>query len=201
MYLQEISQNQGKLLGFINSLHFNNEEAQDILQDTNVTLINKQEDFDESRQFLPWAFAVARFTWLAHKKKKAIELKNCFYDTHITNVLLDKKSASLKEEICYDIEAERLRLLGLVREKLTNKQQALLDALLEGKSLQDIAEECGARYGTIQTLKVRTIRKVKDIILKIKYQEKLHENASIEKAKKKIQEAQGGHFESAQGRA
>jgi len=70
MYLQEISQNQGKLLGFINSLHFNNEEAQDILQDTNVTLINKQEDFDESRQFLPWAFAVARFTWLAHKKRK-----------------------------------------------------------------------------------------------------------------------------------
>ena len=57
----------------------------------------------------------------------------------------------------------------------------------------------GARYGSIQTLKLRTIRKVKDIILKIKYQEELHEVATIQEAKNKIQEAQGEYIKTAQG--
>ena len=201
MYLREISENQGRLLGFINSLHFNRDESKDILQETNITLINKREDFDVSRQFLPWAFSVARFTWLAYKKKRARELKNCVYDSHITNILLNQESASLKREINYDIEVERIRLLNIVRTQLTNKQCSLLDALLNGHGLQEIANEWGVRYGSIQTLKLRTIRKVKDILLKIKQEEELHDNATIQKAKKKIQETQGGHLEPAQGGA
>ena len=198
-YLNQISQSQGQLLRFINSLHFNREEAKDILQETNVTLINKREDFDVSRQFLPWAFSIARFTWLAHKKKRARELKNCVYDSHITNILLDQESASLKREINYDIEEERMRLLNIVRKQLTNKQRVVLEALLNGRRLQEIANEWGARYGSIQTLKLRTIRKAKDIILKIKDQEELHEATTIQETKNKIQEAQGEYIKITQG--
>ena len=176
-------------------------KSKDILQETNITLINKREDFDVSRQFLPWAFSVARFTWLAYKKREPRELKNCVYDSHITNILLNQESASLKREINYDIEVERIRLLNIVRTQLTNKQRSLLDALLNGHGLQEIANEWGARYGSIQTLKLRTIRKVKDIILKIKYQEELHEVATIQEAKNKIQEAQGEYIKTAQGGA
>ena len=159
-------------------MHFNREEAKDILQETNITLINKREDFDVSRQFLPWAFSIARFTWLAHKKKRARELKNCVYDSHITNILLDQESASLKREINYDIEEERMRLLNIVRKQLTNKQRVVLEALLNGRRLQE---------------------KAKDIILKIKDQEELHEATTIQETKNKIQEAQGEYIKITQG--
>ncbi len=88
-------------------------------------------------------------------------------------------------------------MLDLVRKQLPNKQRKLLTALLNGQSLQEIAEEWEVRYGAVQTLKFRTIRRVKDIILRIKYQEEHHEKATIEKAKEQLQEAQGGHLESA----
>jgi DNA-binding CsgD family transcriptional regulator len=113
--------------------------------------------------------------------------------------LLDQESASLKREINYDIEEERMRLLNIVRKQLTNKQRVVLEALLNGRRLQEIANEWGARYGSIQTLKLRTIRKAKDIILKIKDQEELHEATTIQETKNKIQEAQGEYIKITQG--
>ena len=70
IYLKQLSQNQGRLYGFIHSLHSYENDIDDILQETNVTLLNKEADFDSTKDFLPWAFAIARFTLLNHKKNE-----------------------------------------------------------------------------------------------------------------------------------
>ena len=172
MYLEEICKNQGKLYGYLNSIHPYKDEVHDILQDTNVTLINKQKDFDTSKKFLPWAFSIAKFTWMAHKKKRARERGRLTCDTNLMNVLLDFKSVSLREDLMYEMELERLKLLDLIRKRLTLKQKRLLDDLLDGKGIKKISEEWDARYGTIQTLKFRLIKKIKDILLHIKHSRK-----------------------------
>ena len=201
-YLQEISQSQGKLLGFINFLHCNHSESQDILQDTNITLIRKWGDFDKSRKFLPWALAIARFTWRAHKKKRAIELKNMLYDSHVTNILLNKEDKALKWQINYDMEVERLRILDIGRKSLTNKQRLLLDSLLNGKTIQEIADEYGCTYGAVQTLKSRTLNKIKDTVLRIKYNPSIYEEPSVKTEEEKIpqEECNSKEIQKAPGR-
>ena len=172
MYFEKISQHQGRLYGFIKSLHFNEEEAKDILQDTNVTLINKQDDFDGEKEFTPWAFGIARFTLLAHKKRRAKEGKKITYSSPHLDLLLDLKDESLKQDLAYEVEQERLYLLKVVRQHLTPKQRILIDKLLEGKTIAQIAEELGSRPHTVSVLKVRAIRRIKDTILKLRQTQK-----------------------------
>ena len=172
MYLEEICKNQGKRYGYLNAIHPYQDEVNDILQDTNVTLINKQEDFDANKQFLPWAFSIARFTWMAHRKKRAIETGRLTCDTNLMNVLLDFKSSSLREDLMYEVELEREKLLDLIRKRLTSKQKQLLGDLLEGKSIKKISEEQGVKYGTIQTSKFRMIKKIREVLLQIKQSRK-----------------------------
>ena len=168
MYLKEISQNQGKLHGYLNAIHPYQDEVNDILQDTNVTLINKQKDFDSSKKFLPWAFSIAKFTWLAHKKKRAREGVKLKCDSDLMDVVLDLESTSLRDDLMYEMELERLNLLDLIRKRLTWRQNALLDALLEGKSLHEICDEWNANYSAVSTLKTRMVKKMKSILLEIK---------------------------------
>ena len=167
-YLEQICKNQTKLYGFLNSLHPYQDEVHDILQDANITLINKQKDFDEKKEFLPWAFSIVRFTWMAHKKKRAIETGRLTCDSNLMNVLLDFKSTSLREDLMYEIEVEREKLLSLIRKRLTIKQKLLLSDLLEGKGIKEISKEWGSEYGAIQTQKHRLLKKMRSILLQIK---------------------------------
>jgi RNA polymerase sigma-70 factor (ECF subfamily) len=45
-------------------------DARDVLQETLLTLWAKRLEFDESRDFLPWAFGIARFKVLEFWRKK-----------------------------------------------------------------------------------------------------------------------------------
>ena len=169
MYLEQISKNQGRLYGFIQSLHYYKNDIDDILQETNITLLNKEKDFDDTKDFIPWAFSIARFTLLNHKKKKAKEGKKLVYDTPMMDLVLELNDSELKEDLLYEGEEERLKLLNKIKGALTKKQAMLIEALLNGQSINDIAEEWGARPATIATLKTRTVRRIKDIVLKLKY--------------------------------
>ena len=172
MYLDLISKNQRRLYGLLKSLHSYENDIEDILQETNITLLNKQEQFDDTKEFLPWAFAIARFTLLNHKKKKAKESKNIVYDTPLMDVALEFEDCAIREELFYDTEVERIKLINKIKEVLPRKQLALLNAMLEGRKIRDIAEEWGDRLQTVYILRTRTIRKIKDTILKMKFSKK-----------------------------
>ena len=96
MYLEQISKNQGRLYGFIQSLHSYKNDIDDILQETNITLLNKDKEFDDTKDFMPWAFSIARFTLLNHKKKRAKEGKNLVYDTPLMDLVLELENSELQ---------------------------------------------------------------------------------------------------------
>jgi RNA polymerase sigma factor (sigma-70 family) len=171
-YLEQICKNQIKLYGYLNSLHPYRDEVPDILQDANITLINKQEEFDDKKDFLPWAFSIVKFTLMAHRQKRAREMKKLTCDSNLMNVLLDFKSTSLREDLLYEVKAEQRKLLSLIRKRLTLSQKRLLDDLLDGKGIEEISKEWGSRYGAIQTQKHRLLKKMRSVLLQIKLSRK-----------------------------
>ena len=78
----------------------------------------------------------------------------------------------IKKVFLKEIKIEQYKLLKLIRNRLSVKQNNLLDCLLDGKGIKEISEEWGARYGTIQTLKSRLLKKMREVLLQIKLNQK-----------------------------
>ena len=69
-YIEEIQPN---LKGFVKSKIIREHDAEDIVQETNIILINKKSEYDESKNFKAWAFTIAHWQIKAYFKK----LKRC----------------------------------------------------------------------------------------------------------------------------
>ena len=170
-YEENISDSQGRLRGFLGSLHPYPHEVNDVLQETNLTLLKKREDYDPSRKFLPWAFSIARFTLMAYRKKRARELNKISYGASaIYDLMPDDK---LGEDILYEMEVERLRIINSIRSELSARALMIFDDFLEGKSCKQISEEMNLPIRTIYSYRHRTVVKARKILLKQK--EKLRE--------------------------
>ena len=96
---------------------------------------------------------------------KAKEGKKIIYDTPLMDLTLQFKDSA---KILYESEVERLKLLKTIKTQLPRKQLALLNLLLEGKTVKEIAAEWGDKPPTVYALRTRTVRRIKDIILKLK---------------------------------
>jgi RNA polymerase sigma-70 factor (ECF subfamily) len=57
--IRQISQHQAALLAYVLTLHPDRSEAQDILQETNVVLWQKIDEFRDGTNFKAWAFRIA----------------------------------------------------------------------------------------------------------------------------------------------
>ena len=52
---------QNNIKRYLKSIIFCEKDAEDILQETNLILIKKRKDFDESKPLIPWAMTIVRF--------------------------------------------------------------------------------------------------------------------------------------------
>ena len=181
MYVEQVLEHQGKLKGYLTSLHPHSHEVDDILQETNITLINKEKDFDPNRAFLPWAFTIAKFTWMAYRQKRARQRKYVSEHEWLDQI----QDPSLREQLAYEIEVERLALLKKVIPCLTPRRQAMLQELLEGKKIHQIAKDWGEKQGTLSALKRATLQSLKKHISRLKMQisYECEENKQAEKRK------------------
>ncbi|GAB5406903.1 MAG: sigma-70 family RNA polymerase sigma factor [Aureliella sp.] len=69
-FVTELTENQAKVYGYVFSLVGDHARAADIVQETNLVLWRKREEFESGRPFLPWATGIARFQVLAHLRDK-----------------------------------------------------------------------------------------------------------------------------------
>ena len=71
----QMTQCQRKLHAFIISMVWNPADADDLLQETNLVLWQKADDFDPTRPFLPWAMRFAQLqvmAWLKHRQRQRV---------------------------------------------------------------------------------------------------------------------------------
>jgi RNA polymerase sigma-70 factor, ECF subfamily len=144
-YMQQVVGWQPRLYAFVLSLTGNSNEADDILQNTNLVLLKKREAFRAEADFGAWALQIARF-----EVQRFREI-NARVRTRFDDVLVEQLAARVRAS-CSDPAAE-LKILRWCMLRLSPSDREMLTLRYGGNSLAAIAERWGRSVGSIsQTL-------------------------------------------------
>jgi RNA polymerase sigma-70 factor (ECF subfamily) len=117
-YILAITAIQNRLHAYILSLLADPVAAQDVLQETNLVLIRKADDFQIDASFESWAYNTARFQVLAH-------LRDRKRDRMVLHEAFAEKLAPVAEVMAEETQ-RRVQLLGGCVERLSDEHKALL---------------------------------------------------------------------------
>jgi RNA polymerase sigma-70 factor, ECF subfamily len=123
---------QSRLYAYICSLIGGANDAFDVLQETNVVLWDKADEYDPSRPFAPWAYQVAYFQVMAYRKR--CDRSKLVFDEGLMS--------QVAEEFCRGDcdDALRLEALALCIDTLPAARRELLDRRYrDGESIDAIA--------------------------------------------------------------
>jgi RNA polymerase sigma-70 factor (ECF subfamily) len=141
--LKEVTACQRALFGYIVSLVGSRDLADEILQETNVTLLRKLGEFDGRAKFITWACRVAYFEVLALRKRQSREhLRFCD-----ELILEELHEAATDEAAALD---ERLPLLRECMDELPARGRNLI-------------EQRYAPEGSVQRIALQTNRSVEGL--------------------------------------
>lgn len=148
---------QRPLYAYILTLLPNRAEAEDILQETNLILCKKAEEYDPEGHFQGWAFNIARYQVMGHISKHK-RSKLYFSPDLIEN--LAEESPDIKQmelsrkalQICYDLLPEHMKDMAQLRFR-------------EDKSLDQISKTLkkpmGSVSATLHRIRIKLIACVK----------------------------------------
>ena len=156
-FIEQLTEHQTRLYGYVYSLLGDHSRAADVVQETNLVLWRKIDEFNADKPFLPWAFAIARFQTAAHLR-----------DRKRDRLLLD---AELAETLSGEVERQAERM-DSVREALRPCLQRLTPAnreLIEHRyiramSVADVAAAAGRTAGAIKVALLRIRRQLADCV-------------------------------------
>jgi len=133
-FVELLTRNQSRLYAFVYSLVGDVELAQDVFQETNMVLWRKADEFDSSREFMPWAFAIARNQIRAARQKLGRD--RLLFDEEAMDRIaecLSRRSSRMDERQVALASCIQL-LPGQQRDLVTMRYQ-------EGHSLDSIAQQ------------------------------------------------------------
>jgi RNA polymerase sigma-70 factor (ECF subfamily) len=131
-FVQHLTASQSALYAFIVSLLGGVNDANDVLQETNMKLCRKCSEYDPAQPFLRWAYAFARFEVMACRKTK--QRSRLVLDDSLVEMLAAEMDASAEEA------DSRLKILESCMERLSPRQRELIAARYgRGEAVQDIA--------------------------------------------------------------
>jgi RNA polymerase sigma-70 factor (ECF subfamily) len=130
-FVQMLTTHQRDLYAYINTLLVGQTAASDVLQDTNLDLWARLDDFDFKRPFLPWAYAFAYQRVLAFRKTQrrsklvfSDEIVQLISDTYVEGTAdADQRVGAL--QMCLDRLPPRQRQLIRDRYALAMSVNAL----------------------------------------------------------------------------
>ncbi len=141
-FVTDLSAAQSALYRHIYSLYPNLGKVDDILQETNIVLWRKVDEFDESREFLPWARSIARFQTLA-------AMRNQSRDPLVLNEELVELLASESEEDSPEKSNYLLALETCLARLSGKKRDLILNRYRQGASVEDIAKTMKRPVGSL----------------------------------------------------
>jgi len=144
-YMQQVVGWQPRLYAFALSLTGNPNEADDVLQNTNLVLLKKREAFRPDADFGAWALQIARFEVQRFRQSSA-RVRGRFDDVLIEQ-LATRAGASGGDP------GAELKVLRWCMLRLTSSEREMLTLRYGGSSVGAIAEKWGRSVGSIsQTL-------------------------------------------------
>jgi len=150
-FVQAIAANQLALTAYCRARILNVDDAAEVLQQVNLKLWEKRDDWSPTTEFLPWAFTVARYTVLAF-------FRDLSRDRHVFDSDVCELMAQPSEVAVGDV-GNRSRALQECLKNVPAKDVSLLDAHYVLKQpLKQIADEAGRSHGAIKALLFRIRR-------------------------------------------
>lgn len=148
---------QSSIFACIYSLHPNTVVAQDLLQETNLTLCRKADDFEPGTNFNAWATRIARYHVLNYRRR--LKREQAIFDP------------ILFEELCV-LQEQRAEELGgymeAMRECLKNlpgsQRKLIQERYTSGGSVSALAGQQGKSVGAISQLLYRIRQSLLDCI-------------------------------------
>lgn len=152
-FIEALTRHQPALEAFCHAHLANREDAREVLQATCVKLWQKAGDWDPKTEFLPWAFAVARFTILSHCRDKKRD--RLVFDDDVVRAMADEI-----EEAATAFDHRREALACCIK-KLDQRQRRLLhDHYTVSRSIREIAEASGRSLSAVKMTLLRIRRQL-----------------------------------------
>ena len=149
-FVVELTQVQPRLFGFLFKRLANREQAKEVLQQTNLVLCRKADDFKLGTNFIAWAVAVAHYQVLSYRKTQARD-----------RLVFTDEVASLmgEEEGDQSFLTERLGHLRHCYQSLSENNRNLLSRRYdESESIRHIATELSRTVGAVK-VKLHRLRR------------------------------------------
>lgn len=135
-FVQLMIGSQSRLYAFIMSLVCDPDQAADILQQTNLVMWEKSDQFAAGTNFSAWAYQIARFQVMAHRQKRRRD-RHVFDDETLAAV------AGEFEERAEELD-DKLTALSRCLNQLGDDARSLIRTRYrDGRSVKEIADGLG----------------------------------------------------------
>lgn len=158
-FVQQLTENQNRIYGYVFSLLGDHHRAADVVQETNLVLWRKIDEFDFARPFLPWAFAIARFQVLA-------AIRDQKRDRLLLDAELVVMLASDIETAASQMDAFRESLRPCLKSLTRQNREMIEHRYFESASVATIAESAGRTVGAVKVALMRVRRHLADCVEK-----------------------------------
>ncbi|MEC8421127.1 MAG: sigma-70 family RNA polymerase sigma factor [Verrucomicrobiota bacterium] len=155
-FSHKLTKIQKSLYGFILSLVPNHNEAEDILQETNLILCKKAKEYDPSGHFQGWAFKIARFQvmrFLTKTKRNKLQFCSEILE-EVAMEEFDARKLQVTQKalaVCYELLPKSMQLVAHLRFK-------------DDKSLKYISKSVKRPMGAISSTLYRIRQKLADCV-------------------------------------
>lgn len=165
-FVQRLTAAQSVLYGYIRTLLPDRTAAQDVLQQTNLTLWKKSAEYRFDMPLITWACRIAYFNVLACRRK--LSRDRLVFDDTVLDFLAERQS-----ERSAGAE-DRMETLRACLEKLPSHQRALIgERYAPGGSVQRLAEAQGRTVGSISQTLYRIREELRACIRRNEHQEEI----------------------------
>jgi RNA polymerase sigma-70 factor (ECF subfamily) len=156
-FIAALTRHQPALEAFCHAQLASRHDAQEALQATSVKLWEKAADWNTSTEFLPWAFAVARFTVLSMVRDRKRD--RLVFDEDVVLAM-----AQEAETMAVEFE-ERREALGNCMQRLKAEQRGILDAhYLTGRTVREIANSTQRSESAVKMILLRLREQLSECI-------------------------------------
>jgi RNA polymerase sigma-70 factor (ECF subfamily) len=146
LIVQEIARHQSRLRGFVRCLVVRSSDVDDLLQEVNVVLWEKADEFQPGTDFWAWASQIARFKVLNHLRKLGRE--RLVFDVEVLEQLADVAATKLQT-----LDRRREALEHCLKELPPPQRQLIEMRYASGQAIEAMAQSLGRPAGSLrQTL-------------------------------------------------
>ncbi len=147
-FIAALTRHQPALEAFCHAQLANRQDAQEALQATCVKLWEKSGEWNAETEFLPWAFAVARFTVLSHIRDRMRD--RLVFDEDVVLAMAEET------EVAATQFEERREMLGSCLEKLKPEHRDLLQGhYIGGHSVRQLSGTTGRSESAVKMILLR----------------------------------------------